>query len=165
MALCQERKNLVIITIEKSCDALNYALKNLSHYQPQIRAERNEIHLIQGDKFSAIKRQPHFDLIVSNPPYIPDHEIENLQEEVSLWEPGEALAGGKNGTDFIDFLKDSAQVLLKPGGYLIFEHGFRQKNCIQELMNTANLLTLKESIKDYSNNDRVLVYQKSKKFL
>lgn len=66
-----------------------------------------------------------FDLIVSNPPYIPEAEIPHLQHEVRDWEPRVALAGGADGAEPYRRIAPEAERLLRPGGWLMFEIGFQ----------------------------------------
>ena len=72
-----------------------------------------------------------FDLIVSNPPYIPDHEISTLQREVRDWEPRLALSGGADGVQPYLRIVPDAQRLLRPGGWLIFEIGYQGEAAIR----------------------------------
>jgi release factor glutamine methyltransferase len=161
LALSSEEQQLRLIATDISEQALAFARINLNQYQVEIKNQQNQIHLIQGDRFNPVKKQPIYDCIVSNPPYIPTQDVDLLQEEVRLWEPINALNGGSDGLDFYQYLKKSAEVLLKPGGFLVFEHGFDQRESIQQLMASGSQLKLVESIKDYAKHDRVLVFKKS----
>jgi len=67
-----------------------------------------------------------FDLIISNPPYIKSDDIENLQDEVRLYEPKGALDGGKDGLDFYRKIALNARAFLKTGGNIILEIGMNQ---------------------------------------
>ncbi|MBI5283201.1 MAG: peptide chain release factor N(5)-glutamine methyltransferase [Candidatus Solibacter usitatus] len=73
-----------------------------------------------------------FDLIVSNPPYIPEHEIPALQREVRDFEPHLALLGGRTGTELYGRIVTQAQALLRPGGWLIFEIGYQGEAGVRE---------------------------------
>ncbi|MBT3226430.1 MAG: peptide chain release factor N(5)-glutamine methyltransferase [Deltaproteobacteria bacterium] len=161
LALSSEEQQLVIIATDISEQALAFARMNINYYQAEIENQRNRVYLIQGDRFNSIKRQPIYDCIVSNPPYIPTQEIDLLQEEVRLWEPRNALNGGDDGLAFYHYLQKAAESLLKPGGFLIFEHGFDQRESIQQMMSRSTELTLFKSIKDYAEHDRVLIFRKS----
>jgi release factor glutamine methyltransferase len=74
-----------------------------------------------------------FDIIVSNPPYIPNHEIERLAPEVSGFEPVRALAGGNDGLDIYRLLVRDAKALALPGGIMAFETGWNQAEQVAEL--------------------------------
>lgn len=88
----------------------------------------NIILFFVGDWFCPIKNHIHkFDMIVSNPPYVPTDVIEELQPEVALFEPKKALDGGKEGMDCLSLVINQAPSYLKPSGYLILEIGYDQK--------------------------------------
>lgn len=78
-----------------------------------------------------------FDLIVSNPPYIPEHEISRLQREVRDWEPRLALSGGADGVQPYLRIVPDAQRLLRPGGWLIFEIGYQGEAAIRAAFDRA----------------------------
>ena len=160
LSLCSERMCLEFTCTDVSSEALWWAKINIDAHKHLASERKNRILLVQTDRFSAIHPRASYDFIVSNPPYIPDLEIPGLQKEVSEWEPTIALAGGKHGTDFYQFLQQAAIQFLKPSGYLIFEHGFDQAQVIAELMKTETELRLVENRKDYAGHDRVQVYQK-----
>ncbi len=159
LALCSERSNLFIVTTDCSAEALAYAKQNLANHQDLVSSKNNTIMMVHADRFSSINQSPCFDFIVSNPPYIPENQFQSLQKEVSEWEPGIALAGGINGTDFYEYLMNAGSYL-KPGGLMIFEHGFDQAELIQDLFNQNKALKFLEKRKDYSGHNRVLVYEK-----
>jgi release factor glutamine methyltransferase len=74
-----------------------------------------------------------FDLIVSNPPYIPRQEIEDLQSEVRDFEPLNALTDGGNGLSIVEKIVRDAPRFLKPGGFLLMEIGFGQAAAVKAL--------------------------------
>lgn len=161
LALCYECHNLSIVTIELSKNALEYAAFNTEKYSDIIQQRNNSITLLQGDRFQSISPKTKYDFIVSNPPYIPKHDIDSLQAEVKQWEPIIALNGGETGIDFYEVLLNSAHELLKPNGYLIFEHGYDQLHQISDLVKLDDTLLLDKNRKDYSGHYRVMVLQKS----
>lgn len=91
--------------------------------------------LHQGDLFSAVEGMT-FDLIVSNPPYIPAAECLALQEEV-LCEPSMALDGGTDGYDFYRRIAQQAPAHLKTGGMVFLEVGWNQGDSVRQLMMEA----------------------------
>ncbi|WP_298705880.1 peptide chain release factor N(5)-glutamine methyltransferase [uncultured Veillonella sp.] len=104
---------------------------------------RDELHLVdraklwQSDMFTALLQDPTtyeeaFDVIVSNPPYIPSDDMKTLAPEV-LNEPHVALDGGEDGLDFYRQLIEQAPRFLKTGGLLAFEIGIHQEEAIIEL--------------------------------
>ena len=118
IVLAHEKENLSIISVDKSQDALQYAEKNLKQHSEKIKAKGNTIQFIHGDKFELPNIPDHVDLIISNPPYIPKADINQLQEEVKGWEPTAALEGGDDGFLFYTYLKNKAEKRLKEGGYI-----------------------------------------------
>lgn len=92
----------------------------------------NRLGLNASDVFSNIN-EADFDLIVSNPPYIPMSDIETLQTEVREFEPRMALDGGQDGLDIVRKLILEAQKYLKPSGMLLIEIGWDQAERVNEL--------------------------------
>ncbi|MCG8334944.1 MAG: peptide chain release factor N(5)-glutamine methyltransferase [Proteobacteria bacterium] len=160
LALCNELSDLDIVTVEFSKQALEFASRNISTYSNLLAEKRNTITTIKGDKFSSIRAEPLFDLIISNPPYIPNTQFESLQKDVTDWEPRIALSGGDSGMEFYDYLHDASASRLKSGGCLIVEHGFDQVESIRDLFRNSQYFELQEQRKDYSGNDRVLAFKK-----
>lgn len=160
LALAAERKNLHIVTVEKSREALECAVENIEKYEQKNRERNNHIFPIHGDGFSALKREKEYDLIISNPPYIVSDVIQSLQKEVMDWEPSLALDGGGDGLSFYRYLRDTSPFLLRENGHLIFEHGYDQFETIHGLLSEATHLNFLERVKDYQKMDRVMVYQR-----
>jgi release factor glutamine methyltransferase len=109
-----------------------------------------------GDGFSALPDGMCFDLVVSNPPYIPSTEIGTLQPEVRDHDPRQALDGGADGLDFYRRLAAEAGPRLKPGGRLMLEHGDGQGGAVAELL-TQHGWTVESVLKDYSGRGRILI--------
>ena len=92
----------------------------------------------QGDCWEAIATSGYrFDLVVSNPPYIEDGELNGLQPEVAKFEPRLALAGGADGLDFYRKICAGVREFLKPGGELMVEIGERQADSVVRLCRLA----------------------------
>ncbi|HHW00825.1 MAG TPA: peptide chain release factor N(5)-glutamine methyltransferase [Clostridiaceae bacterium] len=75
-----------------------------------------------------------YDVIVSNPPYIPTEDIKHLQKEVRCFDPLVALDGGQDGLEFYRAIINRADDFLKPGGLLALEVGFGQADAVAALM-------------------------------
>lgn len=122
-------------------------------------AERNTLagriafHL--GDGFPALPPELRFDLIVSNPPYIPAAEIATLQPEVRDFDPRLALDGGADGLDFYRRLASEAPARLNVGGGLLAEFGDGQENAVERLFNEAGWSRVAVH-KDLSGRPRVI---------
>lgn len=91
-----------------------------------------DVVFIESDLFEKINQK--YDVIVSNPPYIPLGEGQTLQEEVNGYEPHMALFGGEDGLDFYRQMIPEAKSYLEKGGVLVFEAGHDQARAIEELM-------------------------------
>lgn len=110
-----------------------------------------EIEFIKSDMFENIHEK--FDIIVSNPPYIKSKEIEKLSKEVQN-EPKLALDGGKDGLKFYKIISREIKNYLKENGTLLMEIGYDEANEVMKLFENSTC------IKDYANNDRVIVWNK-----
>ncbi len=107
-----------------------------------------------SDCFKNIKDK--YDIIVSNPPYIPAMDIEDLQIEVSTYEPRGALDGGLDGLDFYRTITRCARDYLLKDGLLAFEIGYDQGAAVMGLLEENGYSDVKK-IKDLGGNDRVVV--------
>jgi release factor-specific protein-(glutamine-N5) methyltransferase len=97
-----------------------------------------------------------YDIIVSNPPYIPSDDIKGLSKQVQN-EPHIALDGGKNGLDIYGKIFKQAKNVLKPQGFLLIEIGYNQLNDITKLITKHFEYEILESVKDLGGNDRVII--------
>ena len=111
---------------------------------------RGRINLIQSDLLDDIPGE--FDIIVSNPPYIPSKEMDSLPENVKNFEPHLALNGGPDGLDIYRKLIPQSFAKLKPGGMIFLEIGPAQA---MEIMQKSGFKDTKIQ-KDYSGIDRIL---------
>lgn len=112
----------------------------------------------KGDLFSPFEDKEwegYFDIIVSNPPYIPSGEMETLQKEVKDHEPHTALEGGEDGLGFYRRITKESVRYLKEGGLLIYETGHDQGEAIAEIMKSYGF-THVEVINDLENRNRVV---------
>ncbi len=92
--------------------------------------------LREADMFAGLGKF-NFDLILSNPPYIPESDLESLQAEVGGFEPHSALFGGADGLDIIKLLIANAPRFLKSGGFLLIEIGFGQAASVKGLFGSS----------------------------
>ena len=138
---------LSVYATDISSDALAVAKKNckLNHAEATLR---------EGDLFTPVEGET-FDLIVSNPPYIPRDVIGTLMPEVRIHEPFSALCGGDDGLDFYKRITGEASKYLNPGGRLLCEIGFLQGKDVSEMFKASGLCDVKVH-KDLANNDRIV---------
>jgi len=118
--------------------------------------ERVSFH--QGDLFSALPEdlQGQFGFVLSNPPYVPESEIDKLMPEVRDHEPRTALVVAGDGLDFFRRLIAEAPQWLRPGGHLLLELGIGQADGVRALVQTSAALRLAGVIEDYAGIERVL---------
>ena len=114
-----------------------------------------------GDLLEPIKDKT-YTAILSNPPYIPQADIETLAPEVRCKEPMTALCGGADGLDFYRRLCAEAPAMLETGGFMAFEVGIRQAGPVAALAKENPLIERTEIIKDYAGIDRVVVAWRKK---
>ena len=112
----------------------------------------------QGDLYEALagaESSLKFDLIVSNPPYIPTAVIGTLMPEVAEMEPRMALDGGEDGLSFYRRILAGARDVLKIGGVLMMETGFDEAADVAAMMRQSGFLDL-QIIRDYGGQDRIV---------
>ncbi len=119
-----------------------------------------KIHFFNGSWFDPLVPRPFFDVIVSNPPYIPGSHIPGLAPEIRDHEPITALDGGDDGLDCIRKILVRAGEFLVPGGHLLMEMGFDQRAELTALaMNFPEFDTF-DFIQDLAGQDRVVHFKK-----
>jgi release factor glutamine methyltransferase len=114
-----------------------------------------KISFVESDGFGGLTEDVQFDLLVSNPPYIPSSEIETLQEEVQKYDPRQALDGGVDGLDFYRVLAKEGAKHVKIGGKLLVEFGDGQENQISALFASEGW-AIDGVLKDYTDRPRIL---------
>ncbi|RMG57436.1 MAG: peptide chain release factor N(5)-glutamine methyltransferase [Deltaproteobacteria bacterium] len=152
VSLLAEIPGLTMRGIDVSEKALALTEENARRHgvQGRLFLERRDARSVRGT----------FDFIVSNPPYVPEGEWENLMPEVRNHDPREALVGGTDGLDVIRELLDRAADLLAPGGFLVFEFGDEQKDAVVSEVARREWLSLSHVRKDLSGKPRVAVVRK-----
>jgi release factor glutamine methyltransferase len=120
--------NAVAVGMDISEAATEIARQNIKRHGVGDRCE-----LRRSDVLSGLFRGEMFDLIVSNPPYVPAGDIDGLQAEVRDHEPYIALSGGKDGLKVVRKLVEDSPNFLKPGGILMFECGFSQSQEVLQM--------------------------------
>lgn len=148
----------ILLSILKNAPAVRGTGCDISKQALLVAKENAKLHdleadWVRGNLFDNVSGQ--YDVIVSNPPYIPQTEIPSLMPEVAQFEPIEALDGGVDGLDFYRKITGEASDYLKENGYLFFEIGYDQGASVTQLM-LENGFTDVAVIKDLAGNDRVV---------
>ena len=174
IALAAKCPNASIVATDLSTDALALAKENATRNKVVERVE-----FLEGDGFEALKdatergrpareldadmraSRPHsFDLILSNPPYIPSDEIATLQPEVRDFDPRLALDGGADGLEFYRLIASQAGAFLKPDGKIMVEFGDGQADDIRKIFETEKWIV--EAVKeDYSQRARIIIARRN----
>ena len=154
VALASELPQAEIVATEIAPAALQIARRNASR-----NGVSNAIRFLQGDLFTALDQEleKDFDLILSNPPYIPRGEIAHLEAEVSRWEPRAALDGGVDGLDFYRRIIEEAPGYLRQGGAVAVEIGAAIGSLVLALFRNNPAYGDTGIHQDYSDRDRVVI--------
>lgn len=147
ISIAKERPDAHLTAIDLSANALTLAQKNA------IRLGAPHIRFLLGDWLNALPDAFQFDLIVSNPPYIPDQDT-HLSSGDLRYEPPSALASGPDGLDAIRTIAREARRFIKPGGGLVLEHGFDQAPAVQKILAGLGYRAI-ETRKDLQRHPRV----------
>lgn len=139
-----------VTATDLSEEALKVAERNARTHQVPIR-------FFQGDLFSALPQSEvkTFDIITSNPPYIPTAVIATLEPEVREHEPMMALDGTEDGLKFYRQIAKEAGSWLKPGGSIYLEIGYDQGEAVSGLLKDAGFTNVRV-VKDLPGKDRVV---------
>lgn len=154
VALASELPQAEIVATEIAPAALQIARRNASR-----NGVSNAIRFLQGDLFTALDQEleKEFDLILSNPPYVPRGEIAHLEAEVSRWEPRAALDGGVDGLDFYRRIIEEAPGYLRQGGAVAVEIGAAIGSLVLALFRNNPAYGDTGVHQDYSGRDRVVI--------
>jgi release factor glutamine methyltransferase len=150
VCLAHMAKAATVTAVDVSPDAIAVAERNAKR-----NAVADRVRFQVGNLFAPIEPGTRFDLIVSNPPYVPPSEIETLMPEVKDHEPRLALDGGTDGLSFYRRMTAECRGWLKPGGMLAVEIGATQDMLVRELFEATGLRSAK-TIKDRAGRPRVV---------
>lgn len=152
VTLAVKRPDLELYALDKSLDALDVARSNAV-----VHGVGDRIEFVHGD----LAAPPdvwagRMSLVMSNPPYVPEGELPGLQVEVRDHDPHVALVGGPTGLEAYEALVPAALVLLRPGGHLLLELGFKQHEAVPRLVEAGGLNVI-EIRPDMQQFPRILV--------
>jgi release factor glutamine methyltransferase len=151
IALAHERRHWRLYAIDRSLQCVKLAQSNSR------RLDVDNLCFINADWSKALANQC-FDAIVANPPYIADRDPHLRQGDVRF-EPASALTSGPQGLDDLRRLTKDAPRVLKPGGWIVLEHGMDQANNIRKLLNNIAFKNI-ATARDPAGLERVSCAQK-----
>jgi release factor glutamine methyltransferase len=149
IALAKQWPQSHALAIDISTSALALARENA-----KLNGVAGQIAFVCSDWFSAVDGQ--FDLIVSNPPYIPTEDLTTLPKEVAAHEPRRALDGGPRGLREIERIVREAPRFLRPGGRLYLEIGSPQAKDVCRLLEETSAFSRMEVHRDLAGRDRIV---------
>jgi release factor glutamine methyltransferase len=158
IALAKEVPHSIVVATDLSSRALAVAEEN---------ARKNgvdeQIRFLQGDLFHPVQKGESFDLIVTNPPYIPRQQFPSLMPEVRDHEPRIALDGGKDGLDFFRRALPAVNEYLRPGAWFLAEMGAGQDSQVLKIAEKNPDLDSFGFAKDLGGINRVFKARKRQK--
>lgn len=147
LALASKYKDAEVNAVEQSAGALALAAENAAALGLSER-----ITFLEGSWFDPLPEGARFDLIVSNPPYLTESEMQTAEPEVVGHEPHSALVSGGEGLDDLRLILNQAKSFLTEGGLLAMETGIAQQDALKELAAASGLTG--ESLEDLSERPR-----------
>jgi len=154
ISLAKEIKGIFILATDISREALLLAKENA-----KFAGVLRQIEFVNGDLFGPVRPledKGHFDLILSNPPYITRSEIQRLAREVKDHEPIVALDGGEDGMEFYRRIVSQAPCYLRKGGWLLLEVGEGQGEKVTHVIEKEGHFNRPERMKDLSGIERLV---------
>jgi release factor glutamine methyltransferase len=154
-AIGKNVKDIQVVATDISDAVLKVAAENIEKLKLG-----EKVKLLCGDLFDPIIEgldAAHFDLIVSNPPYVSEAEYAALDKNVKEYEPAHALLAGADGLDVYRKIVEKVDDFLKPDGVLMMEIGYAQGPAIRELLEKIGIFKTVTIEKDFANNDRIAI--------
>ncbi|OFI06194.1 release factor glutamine methyltransferase [Clostridium acetireducens DSM 10703] len=159
---------VIALSIAKFLDNVEAQCYDISSIACEVTLENikllkleNRVKVYKSDLLMLPKKQnKKFDILVSNPPYIKEKQINELMDDVKLYEPYEALCGGEDGLYFYRKIVEQSKYVLNKEGSIVFEIGYDQREKVINILKNNGFKDIK-CIKDLSGKDRVV---KGKKY-
>ena len=149
----------IAISVDKMCHNASVTAVDISDKALQVAKEnniRNQSHVtfVESNLFENVREK--YDIIISNPPYIPTGDIDTLMEEVKDYEPHLALDGSSDGLKFYREICNQLQNYLNQHGKIFFEIGYDQGKAVSDLLRKNHFNHI-QVLKDLSGNDRMVI--------
>ena len=157
-SLLKEMPQACGVAVDISDKALAVAKKNADSHTIGTRLQFIKADWFADNFIDAFKDK--FDMIISNPPYIPSADIENLEPEVKNYDPRLALDGGESGYDSYMRIAEVAPELLKDDGYILLEAGQGQAQKIVDIF-ASHGFAMRKTVNDLSGIARCVILQKA----
>ena len=158
LAVASRVKDAKVTLADLSQKALTVAKENVA-----LNKLTGRVRCIQADALApAPAFLGKFDMIISNPPYIPECEMADLPHSVKDYEPHMALVAGADGLDFYRSIAENYTAALKPGGYVCLEFGEGQGDDVCRILE-AKGYTILERSRDYNDRERAVLAQLGRK--
>jgi release factor glutamine methyltransferase len=155
VCLAKHLPNCRVTAIDLSSAALTVAAGNAKDH-----GVADRIDLVESDLFANVPADRRFEVIVSNPPYVAQAEMERLAADVKNFEPNGALLAGPRGTEVIASLIPQAAERLLPGGHLLMEVSPTIHDAVRNLLETDGRFEAATTIKDLARLPRVVQARK-----
>jgi release factor glutamine methyltransferase len=151
VTVAKQHPRAKVTAVDVDHEALAVARRNAQRHGVSQR-----ITFCQGDLFAPLAAGERFDLILSNPPYIPEGEIPKLAPGVRDYEPHVALNGGADGYAVLERIATQAKDYLTPGGFLVVEIGSPQESRARAILGAHPEYELADTLFDSARHPRVL---------
>ena len=155
LALATEHPAWQVTGVDRIAEAVALALRNAQ------RLRLGNAHFCESHWFSALAGQ-RFELVVSNPPYIPASDPHLVQGDLRF-EPHSALVAGADGLDDLRLIIDQAPLYLEPGGWLLLEHGYDQAEAVRALLAAGGFEEV-QSRRDLGGHERISLGRRPSSF-
>lgn len=155
LSIAHEAPNVTVVATDTSAAALELAGENAGRLGLSVE-------LRSGELWAAVASDEQFDIVVSNPPYIADHERAALQPEVRDWEPAAALFGGDDGLQVMRALIARAPAHMRSGALLALEIGMTQAAAVRGLIEQTTSFESIRVVRDLSGRERIITALRGK---
>jgi release factor glutamine methyltransferase len=151
VTMAAELPNATVVAGDVSTDALQIARENAQRQEVEER-----VTFVEGEWTQPLQQHMPYDMLLSNPPYVTEAELQELAEDVRNYEPHKALVAGHDGMDAYRHILDGAARLLSPAAYVAFEVDPRRAEQVEALAREHLPHATTRRIHDLTDRDRVV---------